>query len=188
MMSAKNIAVFGIYSSSIDAECGAADLISAGFAATDISVLLSDVHGAHHAGSHEVGHAKATKAPEGASAGATAGGLLGGALGILAGVGALLIPGIGPMVAAGPILAGLAGLGAGGAVGGLMGALVGLGIPEYEAKRYEGGVKDGGTLLSVHCDSPGQVKRAKQVLNSSGAEHVAASTESRSSKVELAVF
>ncbi len=176
-MSAKNIAVFGIYSSSIDAECGAADLISAGFAASVISVLLSDVQGTH-----------GTKAPEGASAGATAGGLLGGALGILAGVGALLVPGIGPMVAVGPLLTGLADFGAGGAVGGLMGAFVGLGIPEYEAKRYEGGVKDGGTLLSVHCDSPGQVKRATQVLNSSGAEHVAASTESRSSKVELAVL
>ncbi len=169
-MAGNNVAVFGIYPSSFDAECGAADLISAGFAANGISVLLSDVRG------------------KGASAGASAGGLLGGALGILAGVGALVIPGIGPMVAAGPLLAGLGGLDAGGTGGGLAEALVGLGIPEYEAKRYEGGVKDGGTLLSVHCDSPAQIKRAKQVLHSSGAEHVAASHESRSSKVELAVI
>jgi hypothetical protein len=178
-----NIAVFGIYASTFDAECGAADLISAGFSSRDISVLLPDA-GSKHAFAHE----KASKAPEGTSAGATAGGLLGGALGILAGVGALVIPGIGPIVAAGPMLAGLAGLGAGGAVGGLVGALVGFGIPEYEAKRYEGRVVEGGTLLSVHCDSPMRVKRAKQILNSSGADHVAAANESRSERVELAVI
>ena len=183
MVSKNYIAVFGIYPSSFDAECGAADLIAAGFSSRDISVLLPDEHS-----KHEFAHEKATKAPEGTSAGATAGGLLGGALGILAGVGALVIPGIGVTVAAGPLVAGLAGLGAGGAVGGLVGALVGFGIPEYEAKRYEGRVRDGGTLLSVHCDSPARVKRAKQVLNSSGADHVAVSNESRSERVELAVI
>jgi hypothetical protein len=180
---AKHIAVFGIYPSSFDAECGAADLISAGFPSQDISVLLPDV-----TSTHEFGHEKATKAPEGTSAGVTAGGLLGGALGILAGVGALIIPGVGPIVAAGPILGGFAGLGAGGALGGLLGALIGLGIPEYEAKRYEGQVINGGTLLSVHCNSPARVKRAKQILNSSGADHVAASNESRSERIELAVL
>jgi rhodanese-related sulfurtransferase len=182
-LSGKNIAVFGIYPSSLDAERGAADLISAGFSSPDISVLLPDVRS-----KHEFAHEKASKAPEGASAGVTAGGLLGGALGILAGVGALVVPGVGPIVAAGPILAGFAGLGVGGAVGGLVGALVGLGIPEYEAKRYEGRVKDGGTLLSVHCESAARVKRAKQVLNSSGADDVASSEESRSEKVQWAVI
>jgi rhodanese-related sulfurtransferase len=178
-----DIAVFGIYPSSFDAECGAADLISAGFPSRDISVMLTDEHSKHASG-----HVKATKAPEGTSAGATAGGLLGGALGILAGVGAIVLPGVGAMVAAGPLVAGLTGLGAGGALGGLVGALVGVGIPEYEAKRYEGRIRDGGTLLSVHCDSPARVKRAKQVLHSSGADHVAASHESRSARVEVAVL
>jgi hypothetical protein len=173
---AKNIAVFGIYLSSFDAECGAADLISAGYSSRDISVLLPDV--------------RSLKAAEGTTDGVTAGGLLGGALGILAGAGGLVIPGVGPILAAGPILAGLAGSGAGaeGAAGGLGGALVGFGIPEYEAQRYEGRVTDGGTLLSVHCTGPAQVKRAKQIFNSSGADHVAACNESRSERVELAVI
>jgi rhodanese-related sulfurtransferase len=175
-MAGRNIAVYGIYPSSFDAERGAADLISAGFFSQDISVLLPDVR------------EKAAKAPVGTSAAAAAGGLLGGALGILAGVGALVIPGVGPLVAAGPLVAGLAGLGAGGAVGGLAGALVSLGIPEYEARRYEGRVADGATLLSVHCESPARVKRAKQVLNSSGADDVAASGESRSETLDMAVI
>jgi hypothetical protein len=177
------MAVFGIYPSSFDAECGAADLISAGFAAQDISVLLSDIRSERVRDTH-------------------AGGLLGGALGILAGVGTVVIPGMGAMVAAGPLLAALEGLGAaggvpagsgpagslgGGSVGGLMSALMRLGLPEHEAKRYEGGVRDGGALLSVHCDFATQIKRAKQVLNSAGANHVAASHESRSTPVELAI-
>ncbi len=166
-MAGNSMAVFGIYPSSFDAECGAADLISAGFAAQDISVLLSDVRSARVRDTHT-------------------GGLLGGALGILAGVGTLEIPGMGAMVAAGPILGILEGLGAGEGAG-LMSALVRLAVPEYEAKRYEAGVRDGGALLSVHCDFPSQVKRAKQVLNSAGANHVAASHESRSSPVALAL-
>ena len=177
---ANNIAVFGIYASTFDAECGAADLISAGFSSRDISVLLPDA-GSKHAMAHE----KARNAAEGTSAGATAGGLLGGALGILAGVGALVIPGIGPIVAAGPMLAGL---GAGGAGGGLVAALLGFGIPEPEAKRYEGRVVEGGTLLSVHCDSPMRVKRATQIFNSSGADHVVSCNESRTERVELAAI
>jgi hypothetical protein len=167
-MAGNSMAVFGIYPSSFDAECGAADLISAGFAAQDISVLLSDVRSARVRDTH-------------------AGGLLGGALGILTGVGTLVVPGMGAMVAAGPILAGLEGLAAGGSVSGLMSALMRLGVPEYEAKRYEGGVRDGGALLSVHCDFAPQIKRAKQVLNSAGANHVAASHEGRSTVVELAI-
>ena len=112
---------------------------------------------------------KNTKAPEGTTTGVTAGGVIGGTLGLLAGVGALAIPGLGPFIAAGPIMAGLAGLGVGGAVGGLVGALVGMGIPEYEAKRYEGRVKDGGVLLSVHCDTSDEISRAKDLLTVTGA-------------------
>src|ERR1700731_3669124 len=139
--------------------------MTAGFMSPDISVLLPDSRS-----TKEFAHQKDTKAPEGTTAGVTAGGVVGGTLGVLAGIGALAIPGVGPMIAAGPIMAGLAGLGGGGAVGGLVGALVGMGIPEYEAKRYEGQVKGGGTLLSVHCDTSEQITRAKEVLKRTGAE------------------
>ena len=117
------------------------------------------------------------RGPKGAS-GVTAGGVIGGTLGVLAGVGALAIPGLGPFIAAGPIVAGLAGLGVGGAVGGLVGALIGMGIPEYEAKRYEGRVKDGGNLLSVHCDNAKQVRAAKTLLRETGAQDIASAGES----------
>jgi hypothetical protein len=122
-------------------------------------------------------HRKDTKAPEGATAGATAGGILGGTLGVLVALGALAIPGVGPLIAAGPIVAALAGVGAGGAVGGLIGALVGAGIPEYEAKRYAGRVKDGGVLLSVHAVTDGEVLRAKELLRETGAEDIATAGE-----------
>jgi len=144
----------------------------AGFTSSDISVLLPDTRS-----TKEFAHEKDTKAPEGTTVGVTTGGVIGGTLGVLAGIGALAIPGLGPFIAAGPIMAGLAGLGVGGAVGGLVGALVGMGIPEYEAKRYEGRVKNGGTLLSVHCDTSDQVKRAKEMLQSTGAEDIASSGE-----------
>jgi hypothetical protein len=107
----------------------------------------------------------------------TTGGVIGGTLGVLAGIGALAIPGVGPFIAAGPIMAGLAGLGVGGAVGGLVGALVGMGIPEYEAKRYEGRVKDGGSLLSVHCDTSDQISRAKDLLKGAGGADIASTGE-----------
>lgn len=177
-MAGKNTAVFGIYRSSEYAERGVESLISAGFPSSDISVLLPD-----STSTREFAHHKDTKAPEGTATGATAGGILGGTLGVLAGVGALAIPGLGPFIAAGPIMAGLAGLGVGGAVGGLVGALIGMGIPEYEAKRYEGRVKDGGTLLSVHCESSEGVSRAKDVLKASGAEDIASSGESSGERV-----
>src|SRR5205807_6193130 len=125
----------------------------------------------------EFAHKKDTKAPEGTTTGVTAGGIVGGTLGVLAGIGALAIPGLGPFIAAGPIMGGLAGLGVGGAVGGLVGALVGMGIPEYEAKRYEGRVREGGVLLSVHCDNSDWVKRAKDLLRDTGAEDVSSSGE-----------
>src|SRR5438128_2045418 len=123
-------------------------LKSAGFTRDDISVLMPD-----KSGTKEFAVDNQTKAPEGAATGAGAGAVLGGGLGWLAGIGALAIPGVGPLIAAGPIVAALAGAGVGGVVGGLTGALVGMGIPEYEAKRYEGRVKEGGILLSVHSDS-----------------------------------
>jgi hypothetical protein len=179
-MSGKNTAVFGIYKS---AEQRAVDsLIAVGYPSTAISVLLPD-----NRSTKEFAHEKDTKAPEGAAAGATTGGVIGGALGVLAGIGALAIPGVGPLIAAGPIVAGLAGLGVGGAVGGLAGALVGMGIPEYEAKRYEGQVKDGGTLLSVHCDTSEQISRAKELLKGTGATDIASTSEAAGIKTETRV-
>jgi hypothetical protein len=174
-MSGKNTAVFGIYKSGESAERAVDSLIAAGFPSSDISVLLPDTRS-----TKEFAHEKDTKAPEGTTTGVTAGGVIGGTLGVLAGVGALAIPGVGPLIAAGPIMAGLAGLGVGGALGGIVGALVGMGIPEYEAKRYEGQVKGGGTLLSVHCDSSDAVSRAKDLLKSTGANDIASSGESAS--------
>jgi hypothetical protein len=176
-MSSKNTAVFGIYKSREHAERAVDSLIAAGFASTAISVLLPDT-----GSTRDFAHQKDTKAPEGATAGVTAGGVVGGALGVLAGIGALAIPGLGPFIAAGPIMAGLAGLGVGGAVGGLVGALVGMGIPEYEAKRYEGHVKGGGTLLSVHCDTSDQISRAKDMLKGTGATDIASTGESAGTK------
>jgi hypothetical protein len=172
-MAGKNTAVFGIYPTIDQAEQGVDTLIAAGFPSSDISVLLPDT-----LSTREFAHEKETKAPEGATTGVTAGGVIGGTIGVLAGVGALAIPGLGPFIAAGPIMAGLAGLGVGGAVGGVVGALIGMGIPEYEAKRYEGHVKSGGNLLSVHCDTSDQVKRAKDLLKSSGARDIASTGES----------
>jgi hypothetical protein len=170
----KNAAVFGIYSTRVAVENATNNLVQAGFPTNDISVLLPESLG----GPKDMGTEKATKAPEGTAAGVTAGGAIGGALGVLAGIGMLAIPGIGPFIAAGPIVAGLAGLGVGGAVGGVTGALVGLGIPEFEAKRYEGRLKTGGILLSVHCDTSEEITRAKDVLKGSGAEDVSSTSES----------
>jgi hypothetical protein len=171
-MSSKNTAVFGIYKSAEHAERAVDSLIAAGYASAAISVLLPD-----NRSTKEFAHEKDTKAPEGTTAGVTTGGAIGGTLGVLAGIGALAIPGVGPLIAAGPIMAGLAGLGVGGAVGGLVGALVGMGIPEYEAKRYEGQVKGGGTLLSVHCDTSEQISRAKDLLKATGATDIASTGE-----------
>ncbi|MDP9064767.1 MAG: DUF3341 domain-containing protein [Pseudomonadota bacterium] len=174
-MAGKNTAVFGIYPSSTVAERAVDSLIAAGYPSSNISVLLPDTKS-----TREFAHEKDTKAPEGTAVGATTGGVIGGTLGVLAGIGALAIPGIGPFIAAGPIMAGLAGLGVGGTLGGLVGALVGMGIPEYEAKRYEGRVKGGGTLLSVHCDTSDEVTRAKKLLKDTGAEDIASTGETSS--------
>jgi hypothetical protein len=171
-MAGKNTAAFGIYPTRAAAESGVDQLTAAGFSNQDVSVLMADKQGAR-----DFAAEKNTKAPEGATTGAVAGGAVGGTLGLLAGIGALAIPGVGPLIAAGPIMATLAGMGVGGSVGGLVGLLVGMGIPEYEAKRYEGRVKDGGILVSVHCDSSDEVSRAKEVLKKTGAEDVASSGE-----------
>ncbi len=171
-MAGKNTAAFGIFPSRSAAEAAVDQLIAAGFSNDDVSVLMSDSKG-----SKEFASEKNTKAPEGTTTGVVSGGTIGGTLGLLAGLGALAIPGVGPLIAAGPIMGALAGLGIGGAVGGLVGALVGMGIPEYEAKRYEGRVKDGGILVSVHCDSSDEVGRAKDVLKAAGGEDIASAGE-----------
>lgn len=169
---AKNVAVFGIYPTYSDVENGVETLKAAGFRNTDISVLLSE-----NAGSKDFAHVHDTKAPEGAATGAGTGAVVGGALGWLAGIGALAIPGLGPFIAAGPIMAALAGVGVGGAVGGVTGALIGMGMPEYVAVRYEGRVRKGGILLSVHTDSSDWKKRAKEILERTGAEDISSSGE-----------
>jgi hypothetical protein len=171
-MDNKKTAVFGIYANVAQAERAVDALVSARFSNNDISVLLPD-----NESSKDFAHEKHTKAPEGTTTGVAAGGTIGGTLGLLAGIGALAIPGVGPFIAAGPIMGALAGLGVGGAVGGLVGALVGMGIPEYEAKRYEGRVKDGGVLLSVHCDTSEEITRAKEILKRTGAEDISSAGE-----------
>jgi hypothetical protein len=178
-MAGKNTAVFGIYPSYSSVEMGVDGLKAAGFSNRDISALLPE-----SAGSRDFAHEKGTKAPEGATTGAGTGVVLGGAMGWLLGVGSLAIPGLGPFIAAGPIMAALAGAGVGGAVGGITGALIGMGIPEYEAKRYEGRVKNGGILLSVHCDTSEGINRAKQVLERTGAQDVSSSGEAGSDDTE----
>jgi len=171
-MAGKNTAVFGIFPTYSEVELAVDELRRSGFRNVDISVLLPQ-----NVGSKDLAHQKATKAPEGVTAGATTGAVLGGALGWLAGIGALAIPGLGPFIAAGPMVAALAGVGVGGAVGGVAGALVGMGIPEYEAKRYEGRIKEGGILLSVHCDDSQWVSRAKDILKTTGAQDISSTGE-----------
>lgn len=170
----KNTAAFGIYRDQTAVEEAVEAFKRAGFRSADISVLFPENNG-----TKDFAHEKHTKAPEGAVAGASTGAIIGGALGWLVGIGALAIPGIGPFIAAGPIVAMMSGIGAGGAVGGFAGALIGIGIPEYEAKRYEGRIRNGGILLSVHCDNSDWTKRAKEVLAHSGATDIATSGESK---------
>jgi hypothetical protein len=170
---AKNKVVFGIYTSRSGVENAVSVLRDAGFANTDVSILFPE-----SLGTSELTTEKSSKAPEGAAAGAGSGFLLGGALGWFVGVGALAIPGVGPLIAAGPILAALAGAGIGSAVGGVAGAVVGMGIPEYEAKKYEARVSGGNILLSVHCETAEQRECAKVALQQTGAEDISATSES----------
>jgi hypothetical protein len=178
---AKDKSVFGIYLTRSDVESAVNALTGAGFSKTDISVLLPE-----NLGEKELASEKSTKAPEGAAIGVGSGAAVGGALGWLVGIGAIAIPGIGPVLAAGPLVSTLAGVGVGGAVGGFAGVLVGVGIPEYEAKRYEGRLLKGGILVAVHCEMSDEIDRAKETLEKTGAEDISATRESSLGKKNAA--
>jgi hypothetical protein len=169
---ATNTSVFAIFATREAVSNAVDQLRLAGYRNTDISILFPENYG-----NKDLAHEKNTKAPEGVAAGAASGAVLGGVLGWLAGTGALAIPGIGPFIAAGPIMAALAGVGTAGVVGGVVGGLAGLGMPEYEAKRYEGRIKNGGLLLSVHCDSSEWVDRAKGILGHCGGQDISSTGE-----------
>jgi hypothetical protein len=171
-MAGKNTAVYGLYRNRSQVESAVDALVDNGFRSEDISVLMPE-----NIGTKDFAAEKNTKAPEGATAGAGTGAVVGGTLGLLVGIGALAIPGLGPFIAAGPIMGALAGAGTGGVVGGLIGALVGMGIPEFEAKRYEGMIKEGKILLSVHCDNSEWVDRAKKTLERTGGESISSAGE-----------
>jgi len=174
----EHTAVLGIYPNYSSVENAVDILREARFRNSDISVLFPE-----KAGSERFARDKGTRSPEGAALGAGAGAVLGGTLGWLVGIGTLAIPGLGPFIAAGPIMVALAGVGAGGAVGGITGALIGLGIPEHEAKRYEVRVKEGGILLSVHSDSADWTKRAKEILERTGAQDISSTRDGRADYV-----
>lgn len=159
--------VLGISPSLSKAEVIVTDLKAQGIPERDISVLFPD-----QSGSRDFAHEAHTKAPEGATAGAVSGGAVGGVLGLLAGIGALAIPGVGPLIAAGPILAALSGIAVGATVGGVTGALVGMGIPEVEARVYEGKVKNGNILIAVHTDDSDHTKRIREIFENAGAEDI----------------
>lgn len=165
-------AIFCIATSESQAETIVNQLKTGGFADNDISVLFPD-----KTGTKDFAHEQHTKAPEGAVTGGSAGGILGGALGWLAGIGALAIPGVGPFIAAGPIMAALGGAAVGAAFGGIAGALVGMGIPEFEAKRYEGKIREGNILISVHSENSEETKRAKEIFEQAGAQDISSSSE-----------
>src|SRR5450432_1056712 len=166
--------VFCIATSRSQAERIVENLQGAGFPAAEISVLLPADEG-----KHDIGHVKASKAPEGATAGAVTGGVTGGVIGLLAGIGALAIPGVGPLIAAGPIIAALSGAAVGGATGGVVGGLIGLGIPEIEAKRYEEKLKAGNYVIAVHALDGDQENRAKEIFKAAGAEDITTSSMSK---------
>jgi len=171
-MAGSNTAVYAIFPRYSTVERAVDALKADGFRQADISVLFPN-----NETTKEFAHEKHTKAPEGTATGAATGAALGGTLGWLAGIGSIAIPGVGPFIAAGPIMGLLAGIGTGGALGAMTGALIGLGIPEYEAKRYEGRIKDGGILLSVHCDDSSWVTKAKHVLEQNGGEDIGSKSE-----------
>jgi hypothetical protein len=170
-----NKVVFGLFDTRFALESAVETLKQRSFRNSDISALLPSKEG-----TKDFAHENSTKAPEGATTGALSGATVGGVLGWLVGIGSLAIPGIGPFVAAGPILAALSGASIGGAVGGITGALIGFGIPEYEAKRYESEMKKGGMLLSVHANSSEQVEEAKKIFKDAGARDISSSTEEKS--------
>ena len=160
-------AIFGVYAATSDVKQAVDAMKSAGFTNAEISALCADGNGIV-----DCVQEKNTKAPEGAATGAVSGAMIGGTLGWLVGIGNLAIPGVGPFLAAGPIMAALAGVGAGGTVGGLAGALIGLGIPEQEAKKYENRIRSGAILLSIHTDDPERIAMAEKILENTGAQHI----------------
>ena len=166
--------VFGIVKTHAQAEQIVEGLQRAGFASSEISVLLPDKEG-----KHDIGHVKATKAPEGATTGAATGGVTGGVLGLLAGIGALAIPGVGPFIAAGPIMAALSGAAIGATTGGVVGGLIGMGIPEIEAKRYEDKLKTGNYLIAVHAKDGDEEDRAEAIFERAGAEDISTASMSK---------
>jgi len=168
----KNKVVIGIVDTEIQADTLVQRLSRDGFAHSDISAIFPDKHG-----TKDFAHEHNTKAPEGAVVGVTSGGVVGGTLGLLAGIGALAIPGLGPFIAAGPLMAALSGAAAGAAVGGVAGALIGLGIPEMEAKKYEGKLRGGNILMAVHVDDGEQEKRAKEAFRQEGARDISSTSE-----------
>ena len=176
-------AVFGLVDTERQAEIIVENLKVAGFRNNDISVLFPD-----KGGTRDFAHEKATKAPEGAAAGAGTGTVVGGVLGWFVGIGSLAIPGVGPFIAAGPIMAALAGAGVGAAVGGLSGALIGLGIPEYEAKQYEGKIRQGNILISVHSEDRDEVKRAKEIFERAGAHDISSTGEESVPRKDKAAY
>jgi uncharacterized membrane protein len=169
--------VFGIATTQGRAEQIVQQLQTQGFATSEISVLMPDT-----AGTHDIGHVKATKAPEGATTGATTGGATGGVIGLLAGIGALAIPGVGPFIAAGPIMGALTGAAVGAATGGVVGGLIGLGIPEIEAKRYDEKLRKGNYLIAVHTDESEDVDRAQHIFKNAGAEDISTVSETSAPK------
>jgi len=177
----RKISVFGLFDDDDKVGLAVEALKAGGFRSSDISALLPD-----RSTTKTFAYEKHTKAPEGAAAGATAGAVTGGAIGLLLGIGAIAIPGLGAFLAAGPIMAALAGAGAGGAVGTLTGALIGMGIPEYEAKRYESFINAGGALMSVHCDDAEWARRARSILDGFGAHDIdeAKEASARGTKTE----
>ena len=166
--------VFCIANSHSQAEQIVERLQSSGFSSSEISILLPDTEG-----KHDIGHVKATKAPEGATTGAATGGVTGGVLGLLAGIGALAIPGVGPFIAAGPIMAALSGAAIGATTGGVVGGLIGMGIPEIEAKRYEDKLKSGNYLIAVHAHDDDEEGRAKEIFKAAGAGDITSSSMSK---------
>ena len=173
-MATNNIAAFGIYPDQETVNEAIDNLKAAGFRHTDISVLFPE-----NLGSKDFGHEKHTKAPEGAVAGGGSGAVVGAAFGWLVGAGSLLVPGLEAMQAAGPVVGMMGGMGAGVMLGGLTGAVIGAGVPEYEAKRYEGRVRKGGILVSVHCDDPAWAKNARRILKRTGARDISTTGEAR---------
>ncbi len=177
----KNTTVIGIVDSQSQAEQIVSALQNGGVPVSDISVLLPDKRG-----TKDFAHEHHTKAPEGAVAGVAGGGLVGGTIGLLAGIGALAIPGLGPFIAAGPLMAALSGAAAGAAVGGVAGALIGLGIPELEAKKYEGKLKGGNILMAVHVDNGEERKRAEEILKRGNAHDISTTSEASVPKEKAA--